>query len=43
LLIVAPSATDGVTARAFWFEHIHATSHRRTLSHEIEVCVEDRT
>ena len=43
LLIVAPSATDGVTARAFWFEHIHATSHMRTLSHEIEVCVEDRT
>jgi proteasome lid subunit RPN8/RPN11 len=43
LLIVAPDATDGVTARAFWFEPIHATTHMRTLSHEIEVCVEDRT
>ncbi len=43
LLIVAPSATDGVTARAFSFEPIHPTSHTGTMSHEIEVLVEDRT
>jgi proteasome lid subunit RPN8/RPN11 len=42
LLIVAPEATDGVTARAFWFELIHATANMRTLSHEIEVLVEER-
>jgi proteasome lid subunit RPN8/RPN11 len=43
LLIVAPDATDGVTARAYWFEHIHATPPMRTRSHEIEVFAEDRT
>ncbi len=43
LLIVAPAATDGATARAFWFEPIHASAHVRTRSHEIEVIVEDRT
>jgi len=41
LLIVAPSATDGVTARAFWIEPTHVTAHMGTLSHEIEVLVED--
>jgi proteasome lid subunit RPN8/RPN11 len=42
LLLVAPDATDGVTSRAYWFEHIDTTPPMQTRSHEIEVFVEDR-
>ncbi len=43
LLIVAPNATDGVTSRAFWFERLQDSVVAPTPSHEIAVCIEDRT
>ena len=43
LLIVAPNATDGVTSRAFWFVRLQDSVVAPTPSHEIAVCIEDRT